>query len=142
MLISREELLKQLQNAITDDEWEEIDHNTELPISDFNRSVLLEMKTAAITKESDAVPQEELEDLHKLLKSFLAEYLSDKPEGWKWIIIPCIYLTYIAKRPMHPIDRVGIKEVTADGQHIYECPQKSSSQDTVCHYCVCKHIAD
>lgn len=115
MVITKSDLLKQLFHAITDDEWIEIAQNKEFPVSGFNRSVLLEMKGADIASGPDGIKKEDVDGLHKAIKDYLEQYFSDKQDGWKWIIISCIYLTYIAERPMHPIDSLDIKEVTVDG---------------------------
>lgn len=142
MVITKSDLLKQLFHAITDDEWIEIAQNKEFPVSGFNRSVLLEMKGADIASGPDGIKKEDVDGLHKAIKDYLEQYFSDKRDGWKWIIISCIYLTYIAERPMHPIDSLNIKKVTVDGGHIYECPCKSNSKNTTCHYCVCKRMSN
>ncbi len=140
MGITKSDLLGQLLNEITEEEWEEIIHNSEYPVNDFNRGVLLEMKTAAVGGGSCDIQEEQVARLRIVLKDFLERYLSDKPDAWKWIIISCTYLSYIAERPMHPIDVVGIRETTVDGKRIYECPAKSDDVDTACHYCVCQRM--
>ena len=140
MEITKKNLLKQLINAITDDEWTQLAQNRLLSISEFNRSVLLEMKTADTVNGADAVKKADLTGLYRAVKDHLEEHLSDKPDGWKWIIISCIYLTYIAERPMHPIDLMDIKEAFEDGERVYECPGKSKDDHTTCHYCVCKRM--
>ena len=80
--------------------------------------------------------------LRKLLRDFLAEYMADKPQWWKWIIMACIYLTYVAERPMHPIEVVGAKTEIVDGKTIYKCPMKSKEKGTVCDYCVCEYLKE
>lgn len=142
MVITKTNLLKQLMNAITDDEWIELAQSRDLPISAFNRSVLLEMKTADANDGANAIQEAEVTGLHQVLKDYLEKHLCDKPDGWKWIIISCIYLTFIAERPMHPIDAMDIKETTVDGERIYECPRKSKDGHTTCHYCVCKQMSN
>ena len=118
MEITKPDLLRQLINAITDDEWTQLAQNRLLSISEFNRSVLLEMKAADAANGSDTIKEADLNGLYKAVKEHLEEHLSDKPDGWKWIIISCIYLTYIAERPMHPIDLMDIKEAFEDGERV------------------------
>ena len=142
MGITRPALLQQLLNEITAEEWEELIHNRGFPINDFNRGVLLEMRTADVDCGADDIREEDVTALRGVLEDFLGRYLSDGPDAWKWIIISCTYLTYIAERPMHPIDVVGIQEVTVDGKRIYECPSKSDEEHTACHFCVCRRMPD
>lgn len=83
MEITKTNLLKQLMNAITDDEWIELAQSRDLPISAFNRSVLLEMKTADANDGANAIQEAEVTGLHQVLKDYLEKHLCDKPDGWK-----------------------------------------------------------
>lgn len=66
MEITKTNLLKQLMNAITDDEWIELAQSRDLPISAFNRSVLLEMKTADANDGANAIQEAEVTGLHRV----------------------------------------------------------------------------
>ena len=142
MEITKSDLLRQLRRALTDSEWTKIARNSELAVSRFNRGVLMEMKTAAIPDGAGGVSAETVDSLYNTIKDYLAEHMSDKPEGLKWIVISCLYLTFIAERPMHPIELLDIKETTQDGVRVYECPSKSSGKNTTCQYCVCKRMSN
>ncbi len=61
--------------------------------------------------------------LYETLRDYLTEYMAEQPEGWKYIILACLYLTFLSEWPMHPIDRLGIR--VTEGGTVYECPQKS-----------------
>ena len=140
MTMTRSHLLGALQAAISADEWDAITNDTPYPISNFNRSVLSELQHAV--SDDKALPEDSVSGLHMVLKKFLGEHLADKPESWKWILISCIYLTFIAERPMHPLDVAGIKVTTENGKTVYKCPLKSAGNDTTCHYCVCVRMSD
>ncbi len=141
MTFTKSELLERLREEISAQEWHGLKSDGETPISSFNRSVLLELREAHISREGD-VQEARVEGLYNALKDFLGEHLKDKPDGWKWIFISCLYRTFIEERPMHPEDAVGIKVSQADGKTVYECPMKSSKKGSVCSYCVCKRMSN
>ncbi len=141
MLIAKSKLLKQLLNAITDDEWESIQNGMQ-SVSEFNRQALSNMKATDIDSIPGDLETEHVAGLYKTIKNYLEKYLKDKPDAWKWITVSCIYLACIAERPMHPVHLLDIKEVIVDGKHIYECPGKSNAKNTTCYYCVCKQMSN
>lgn len=141
MGLTRTGLLRRLQGSITADEWEAIAHDDELLISGSNRRVLSELRHADI-EEDGGLQEDAVSGLYKILKRFLQENLRDEPQGHKWVIISCLYLAFIAERPMHPIERTGIKVSEVDGQTVYECPIKENGKDTACHYCVCRRMSN
>ena len=141
MDMTKAELLKRLQEAVTWKEWKGLESDPDFPISKYNREFLLEMKQAEI-KEKKRISMNQILKLRKLLRDFLAEYMADKPQWWKWIIMACIYLTYVAERPMHPIEVVGAKTEIVDGKTTYKCPMKSKEKGTVCDYCVCEYLEE
>lgn len=141
MALTKFDLFKKLQEAISPDEWEALSHDKELAISEFNRSVLLSWKDMDIVDDAD-IPESQVSGLYTVLKEYLGKHLKDQPGGWKWIIMSCIYLTFLAERPMHPIDQMDIKETVENGEVIYECPHKSHDKNTTCHYCVCRRMSN
>lgn len=136
-MITKTDLIKRLRDKISPDEWNGI-MDESLLISPFNRSILSEMKNAEITDSQYMTDEKEIHGLYSALKTYLTEYMNDHPDGWKWIIISSIYLTFIAQRPMHPTDLLDIRITEDNGIIIYECPHKSSDKETTCHYCVCR----
>ena len=77
--------------------------------------------------------EESVRELTEDLEKYLAEYLADHPEGHKWIIIACLYLTFAEGLPMHP-QHAAKWQKTASG---YVCPHKVEDSIT-CRYCVCR----
>ncbi|MEH2957426.1 DUF3786 domain-containing protein [Candidatus Merdisoma sp. JLR.KK006] len=139
--MTKKELRHKLNLAISQEEWERLQRG-ELPISDFNNSTLKEMKQESTDGDESFVDEQLAKELSQVLKDYLSRHLPDKPLAWKYIIISSIYLTYIAERPMHPMEKLEIK-VTEDKEgRIYECPNKSSKRDTSCHFCVCKKLSN
>ena len=131
--MTNKELLFRLRSKISDDERRALaDSSEDLYISDFNRKVIFQMLGCDVL-ESEETPGENVRELAEDLAKYLDEYMADHPEGHKWIIIACLYLTFIEKLPMHP--RKAVKWQENDGEYI--CPSKEESSVT-CRYCVCK----
>ncbi len=139
--MTKTELLIRLQTAISETEWEQLQNRT-LPVSDFNHEILMEIKDAQPDKENTSIDIQAVENLTGILRNYLSQHLSDKPHAWKYIIICCIYLTFITQRPMHPIEKLDIKVTESKEGTLYECPQKSSKKDTSCYFCVCKKLSN
>ena len=141
MYITNIELLRKLNNAVTPQEWFDLREDSEFPMSRYNKVFLLQMKRTKISwEEEKEISMQEILKLRNLLKAFLKEYMADKPQWWKWIIIACIYRTYIAEKPMHPLPVVGIQTDVINGRKIYYCPEKDDSKNSVCRYCVCRKL--
>ncbi len=170
-IVTKKELQTKLNLAISQEEWVKLQRR-ELPVSDFNYSILQEMKQDGagcgqslaeehiakehiteecfakedITEEHVAeeclVDEHLAEELSLVLKDYLSQHLPDKQQAWKYIIISSIYLTYIAERPMHPIEELGIKVTENKDGRLYECPNKSAKRDTSCYYCVCRKLSN
>lgn len=133
--MTKSDLLKKLQEAVSQEEWEELAAE-KLYVSRFNRGVLLEMRTAEFPQED--LPEQAVTELHTVLEKFLREHMKENPEGWKWVILSCLYLTFLAERPMHPTEMMDIKVSEVGGKKVYECPSKDNHKNTACYYCVCK----
>lgn len=139
MTLKKSDLLKRLQEAVSQEEWESLTADG-LYVSGFNRNVLLEMKTAEIP-DGD-LQEQAVAELHTILTEFLQEHMKENPEGWKWVILSCIYLTFLAERPMHPAEVMDIKVSEINGKTVYECPGKDSGRNTACYYCVCERMSN
>ena len=137
-----------LIERISKSEWELLERDdSTLVISSHNRNSLLEMRTQtpALAADVDLASAQELE--HSL-RVYLQEHMADAPQGHKWIVLACLYLAFVARKPMHPIDLVGITvQHGADGVTYY-CPLKKPADNLICDVCVCStsaadaHVAD
>lgn len=134
-------LLKQLYSSISDEEWASISKGT-IEASEFNYKVLNDIKKLYFNMDSSDINLDKSVDeakvlrLREILEDYLSKELSDKPQAWKWIITSCLYRTFIAELPMHPIDKVDIKVIDNDGKTEYACPAHSKTPGTCCDYCV------
>ena len=148
------ELCKSLCKRITPEEWHALEcADSKLYINDHNRLALLEMREvgegsnganlnsrAVLGGESETGGDIDTSDaaaLEDALQVFLDEYMAEAPEGHKWIILASLYLTYVAKRPMHPIERAGVVVEERDGHTVYLCPNKVPGDNPICDACVC-----
>ena len=131
-----QELQNKLMEAITTDEWNRLKHgDSSLIISSFNRDVLLSTKNAPV--ENFEIDIKSVYNLKEALQRYLDIYMADCPIGHKWIIIACIYLTFVQKRPMHPQQATHWKCIATSEKTKYVCPCKDTGTNSVCSYCVC-----
>ena len=162
--MNAKEFCKELVEQITHAEWDALDRcDPSLTINNHNREALLEMRalcmapdTAEAAKEpthpeldvdleaadehtqpEPEVDLEAAENLARYLHEFLDEHMPDAPEGHKWIVLASLYLAFVARRPLHPIDRAGVVVEQLDGRTIYRCPLKVPGDNPICDACVC-----
>ena len=143
------EFCKELGGQITHAEWDALDRcDPSLTINNHNREALLEMRALCMaldeveTADEHTHPEPEVdleaaENLARYLQEYLDEYMSDNPEGHKWIVLASLYLAFVARRPLHPIDRAGVVVEQLNGSTIYRCPLKVSGDNPICDACVC-----
>ena len=125
-----QELQNKLMEAITTDEWNRLKHDdSSLIISSFNRDVLLSMKNAPV--ENFEIDIKSIYNLKEALQRYLDIYMADCPIGHKWIIIACIYLTFVQKRPMHPQQATHWKCIATSEKTKYVCPCKDTGTNSV-----------
>ena len=136
------EFIKQLKERISPREAALLRKGTDgLCISTFNRDVCLRLLDAEISTVGGtgcAAAEFDPADAARLeadLTAYLNEYMADKPEGHKWIILACLYLTFAERLPMHP--QSAAKWVEKDGR--YYCPSMAPESVT-CGYCMCEKM--
>ena len=136
------ELKKQLCSEISDEEYQNLKTGGPLYISEFNRTKILEMFSfPAGEKEADT---EKVKGLREALKAYLSVYMKDRPEAHKWIIIACLYLSFIKNEPLHPQNAAGFIKLNDKGKCVYFCPLREDTPGSICSYCICRkhHPAD
>ena len=146
--------LRDLYNRLSTDEWKELKLNDpvilkgrapSLPVSEFNRQQLLRLKSLFVRGAEGKyrlrdVDTDMAEHLEKNLKEFLDDNMADQPEAHKYIIVVCLYLTFVEREPMHPQEATGWEKVTDGGKTVYYCPYKNDS--ITCSYCVCRKASE
>ena len=79
-------LLQILQRTVSEDEIDKLSAHTLPHISEFNRSVILEMLQDKLLAQEE-ISEEKVTALKNTLENYLQIYLPDQKEVWKWIII-------------------------------------------------------
>ena len=103
-----------------------------LCISRFNAEVCRRLLDAD-GPGGGTVSQEGAASLEAALRDYLDQYLPDRPEGHKWIVLACLYLSFVERLPMHP--REAVHWIERGGR--YFCPAREPD-GTVCRFCVCE----
>ena len=130
-------LLQILQKTVSEDEIDKLSAHTLPHISDFNRSVILEMLRDKLLAQEE-ISEEKVTALKNTLENYLQIYLPDQKDAWKWIILSCVYLCFICHKPLHPQEMVHYSISQDNNQTIYYCPMKSVKADTACVFCICR----
>ena len=133
----KDELLYKLKGTISADEYRLLEDNEVPHISEFNRNTLLEMMRRRNTS-CEEIATDQVDALRRALEKYLSVYLPENQAAWKWIILSCLYLRFVCDLPMHPKEIVHYTRIEENGKSIYIRPAKSSSEDSVCIFCICK----
>ena len=140
-----------------------VQKSSELVIGEFNRQTVLRMLQENESGETDsevliapdvlekvnaedALKKVDAEDVIEkvnardviemvdALNVFLEKYMADQPQGHKWIILSCVFLSFIAKEPMHP---QSVVQWERDDKGRYHCPSATFEEGSLCKWCAC-----
>ena len=112
-------------------------------MSKYNFKTFNEILNSSYEELDDEVPEKELADFKSRIDHYFNLYAPDDEEFKEFIKLISIYLTFIAKKPLHP---PGIR--FSNGARIYKkgnvyyCTGKSvfiKEHLSLCKYCVCRH---
>ena len=114
-----------------------------------NYTEIMELNIDEEDESNIEVDDELVNDIKDELRRFFEGCSPESEEEFKkFIIYTCIYLSLIAKRPLHPIgiDMHNGKTVFGeekDGETVYYCDNKEEQSKMAkdyytCQYCVCK----
>ena len=134
--MTRSELLKMMKSRITDEERGLLAAGEGIIINKFNRHNVLRLLSLNDHFEGsdEYLGNSDVYTLKDSLQSYLEQYMAEQPEAHKWIIISCLFQTFIAKEPMHPQTSTNWTDV---GGHI-KCPAYDPSEGSLCKWCVCE----
>ena len=132
--------------------WDENTDQTSKLRANFHIQNYTEIMELNIDEEDESnieVDDELVNDIKDELRRFFEGCSPESEEEFKkFIIYTCIYLSLIAKRPLHPIgiDMHNGKTVFGeekDGETVYYCDIKEEQSKMAkdyytCQYCVCK----
>ena len=135
MIVSKIDYLAMLRSRLSEEDMDAIQNDFSLVISIFNRETIHRIWYTQEEFEGD-VDTERAESLGSALSAYLESYMADKPEGHKWIILCCLFLSMIAGEPMHPQPLTDWEET--DG--VYFCGAREDSEGSLCRWCVCRSL--
>ena len=135
MEVLRSEYLVMLRSRISGDERRELEKGGGILISRYNRETVLRMlhENVSLTGTVDTECAEELESA---LEAYLGQYMADQPEGHKWIILCCLYLSQVVHEPLHPQQAAGWR--IENGR--YYCNAREDGPGSVCKWCLCEQV--
>ena len=126
---------------------EGIDENIDsinIIMSNYNRDNFNEIMNLSYVELDEEIPDEDLNDFKKRIEHFFNLYAPEDKEFKEFIKAISLYLTFIAKKPLHP---PGIKFSNGSrvykNQDFYYCTKKSKFIEdklSLCKYCVSKQV--
>jgi len=110
-------------------------------MSKYNQDTFNEIMNLSFLELDDKIDEEELTDFQKRIDYFFKLYASDDEDFREFIKAISIYLTFIAKKPLHPpgIKFLNGKRVYKDKNRYYCTGKNEFMKDkfSLCKYCVC-----
>lgn len=138
-VITSKEFQALLVQQITAEERELLEKRTgSLIISEYNRNTLLRMLDRQVDSD-DMVDKDRMIRLIRTLQNYLQTYMENQPEGHRWIILACLFLSGVVKEPMHPQAIVHWKQDSSGMK--YYCPAFSAEEGSACRFCVCLSVS-
>ena len=150
--MKKSELLLKIKNDIGQYESklkyeDNIDKNTDSMnyiMSEYNRDNFNEIMELSVVKLDDDISKEELNDFKKRIDYFFSLDASKDEEFKQFIMSISLYLTFIAKKPLHPPGFVFPNGSRVyKNENIYYCTGKNKfikDSLSLCDYCICKEI--
>ena len=128
------DLLNHLNEQIECEDWERLAAYDDMPVSMANRAILLQMRDFKpdACKSLSAGKVRRLEDL---LSSYLNQYMEDRPDWHKWIIMVCLFRAFVAEEPLHPREAVNYRIERTPAGVLYYCPVKETGAENICSFC-------
>ena len=83
--------------------------------------------------EDEPIDLKSAKALHDQLQTYLNCYMADQPQAHKWIILACLFSSFVAREPMHPQEMA--KWIKAED--VYACPALEDTEDSLCRWCAC-----
>ena len=127
---ARETLISSENNSI---------HNT---MSEYNLENFNEIINSSYEGSDDEVNENELDDFKMCIDNYFDLYAPDDKKFREFIKIISIYLTFIAKKPLHPPGILFSNGATVyQNKDSYHCTGKSvfiKENHSLCKYCLCK----
>jgi uncharacterized protein (UPF0305 family) len=114
--------------------------STAQKLSEYNIETMLELKSKTLeANEDDLVDDMDVRGLKSAIDAYMDQYAEGEKELKTYVRIIAVYLTFIAKRPLHPVSMFD-----AEGEVLYRngkavCPLRQheiNKPNSLCHFCV------
>lgn len=115
-------------------------------VSDYNQKTLLEIKSRECIDVIEQVDVEIFNEFTFRIDNYLDKHAPGQDDLKRYIQIVSTYLTFIARRPLHPLGVIfedGRRVVGKDNK--FYCPVKNKQLHgalSVCKYCVSRDISE
>ena len=134
--------IKQYQSKVLSDRVSpDKDNNSIMDIvSAYNLKNFIEIMSLKFIEHDDEIDEEELKEFKLSIDHYFSLYAPNNEEFRDFIKIISLYLTYIAKKPLHPpgiLFSNGSKVYQSDG--CYFCTGKKifiKDEFSLCRYCI------
>ncbi|MBR5338231.1 MAG: DUF2115 family protein [Lachnospiraceae bacterium] len=134
--MTKSTLAGRIIKSIENDEWKLIqDESSDIPISEHNRKVLLELRETGVSFFGE-VDDKDITVLSEAVYEFLRETWPEQSRAHKYVVDSCLVLTFLREEPMHPQEAVKYRVAEKGGKKEYYCPAKQDS--VICNFCVSK----
>ncbi|MDF2874065.1 MAG: hypothetical protein K0R22_748 [Sporomusa sp.] len=120
-------------------------NNTAQMITEYNRQTLFEIKNSKGIADIEDIDIAVLNEFAARIDKYLDKYAPQQADLKKYILLISTYLTFIAKKPLHPVglEFAGGEQIIIQDNKFY-CPAKNRNlldELSVCRYCVSKDIS-
>ena len=114
-------------------------------MSEYNLENFNQITNSSFTGSEEDVDEKKLNDFNESIDHYFKLYAPDDEEFKEFIKIISVYLTFIAKKPLHP---PGI--IFSNGATVYQrgnsfyCTGKEiflKDNPSLCKFCICKKIS-
>jgi predicted metal-binding protein/uncharacterized protein (UPF0305 family) len=134
-------LRRAILDAFDEEEWAFLENGgKEIPVSDFNRALLLRLRDEDRSFAGDA-DEALAAAMRERLTAYLARVWADAPKAHKYVIQSCLALAFLYELPLHPPETVHARTVVENGKTRRFCPMREEGADSVCRFCPAEPMA-
>ncbi|HWR07085.1 DUF2115 family protein [Sporomusa sp.] len=111
-------------------------------VARYNREIFSEIKKRTCVNVSEEIDADMLEDFTLRINQYMEDNAPGQTDFKEYIRIISTYLTFIARKPLHPPGMfISDNQKIIEQDNNYYCPAKSKyivSDRSLCEYCVAK----
>lgn len=130
--------IEYLRNKVTDDRYK--DPLTK-KLAKYNSETWDEIFALNITEDYE-IKDTAIKNLKKDIDYYFDTYAGGDEETREFTKYICLYLAFMAKRPLHPVGDNPAKDQVFLENGEYKCKTRIMSikdENSLCHYCICKN---